>query len=478
MRLRGLGCLAFLVALLVLAGLWLRRGPRLFSPGPLSAQQLRGEPLGGVPNHAALEDRCEACHAPLQTQGLLCLQCHTRIQQEIEQQELHSRFARPLACRECHPDHRGRDADMLRTAWERLDHDLTGFSLRKHRLNYDRGPLLCQDCHTSWPVDDPLASVVPQCRTCHTQADPDFMARHVAAFSDRCLECHDGVDRMTTFDHAATRFPLEGAHAQARCESCHEGGRFEGTPTACQACHQEPEVHRGLFPSTCADCHTPQAWTPARLDGRPFDHGATGFSLVRHRQDPVTGQAITCLNCHAREGLAFLPESCVQCHRQRDARFMDQHLATYGPACLQCHDGVDRMADFDHAQVFPLEGAHARLECQACHRQFRFRGTPRECRQCHTEPDFHRGLFGQQCQYCHTSQAWTPARLRLHPFPLEHGGNPATNCAVCHPGNRYVRYTCYGCHEHTPEGIRRTHLAAGVSETELPQCIACHPQGE
>ena len=39
------------------------------------------------------------------------------------------------------------------------------------------------------------------------------------------------------FDHFRTRFPLVGAHERITCQSCHQGGLFEGTPTRCVLCH-------------------------------------------------------------------------------------------------------------------------------------------------------------------------------------------------------------------------------------------------
>ena len=39
------------------------------------------------------------------------------------------------------------------------------------------------------------------------------------------------------FDHLTPGFELTGAHLGARCESCHVGGVFKGTPTQCVGCH-------------------------------------------------------------------------------------------------------------------------------------------------------------------------------------------------------------------------------------------------
>lgn len=418
MRRRGCGYLGgLMLGLLAVLGVLLLWGKRAFSPGPLSAQRVHGTPLGGVTSHADLETQCGACHRPFQSHAALCLQCHTAIAQEMQSQGLHARFPEPQQCRTCHPEHRGRNADLLEPALGRFNHDLTRFSLRKHVLRYDLTAMTCQDCHTAFPDMD-RAALLQACRGCHTQANPDFMQRHVQAFHVRCLECHDGLDSMAQFDHSTTRFPLEGRHQEIRCEVCHAGAVFKGLPSQCHDCHKEPDVHRGLFTDPCYTCHNPNGWTPALWQGRPFDHHAqTGFSLKHHRKDPDTGQAITCRACHAGPDFAsFQTETCIACHQKRDADFINRHIRQYGRACLQCHDGVDRMRGFDHAQVFPLRGAHAQLACQACHINFRFQGIPNQCSGCHEEPDLHRGLFGLKCMYCHTEEAWHPAQLRLHLF--------------------------------------------------------------
>ena len=129
-----------------------------------------------------------------------------------------------------------------------------------------------------------------------------------------------------------------------------------------------------------------------------------------------------------------------------------------------------------HERFFPLAGRHAGLECAACHLEKKFIGTPSECVQCHAEPDVHAGFFGLQCQYCHTAQAWTPAQLRYHNFPLDHGDQGESACQVCHPAN-YSEYTCYGCHDHQPEPIAGSHQQADIRLESLVNCIECHADG-
>jgi hypothetical protein len=174
----------------------------------------------------------------------------------------------------------------------------------------------------------------------------------------------------------------------------------------------------------------------------------------------------------------FSQDTCIECHGQDPERpdFMAPHQERFGSTCLDCHDGVDRLSDFDHTAFFPLEGAHAELACEGCHKDKVFQGTPSECVRCHAEPEIHAGAFGLACQNCHSAQAWTPAQLQYHAFPLDHGGQGEIACQTCHL-DAYVQYTCYGCHDHQPEAIRESHLRAGVTEAELPACTECHPAG-
>ncbi|MFI3185772.1 MAG: hypothetical protein QX198_07300, partial [Methylococcaceae bacterium] len=54
-------------------------------------------------------------------------------------------------------------------------------------------------------------------------------------------------------------------------------------------------------------------------------------------------------------------------------------------------------------------------------------------------------------------------------------GDHHTRCGTCHVGNDYSHYTCYGCHEHSPESIRREHIKEGIPNFE--NCVQCHRSG-
>jgi hypothetical protein len=285
---------------------------------------------------------------------------------------------------------------------------------------------------------------------------------------------------MINFNHSSTGWVLEGNHNQKKCTDCHSTDKIKDAPTECKECHAEPNLHRGQFTQSCDTCHTPQGWSPAKLDEQPFAHlTTTGFSLALHQTD-YSNQAITCISCHPSDMKILDIQTCINCHTQHDTQFMSDHQQQYGSECLTCHDGVDRLSNFDHNTFFPLEAKHASIQCDACHADKAFRGTPSECYQCHQEPDIHAGVFGFKCYYCHTADAWSPATLQQHNFPLNHGAddqNAQLQCDTCH-GLNYIDYTCYNCHDHQPDEIAHSHQSLTLPEPELATCSNCHPSGK
>lgn len=492
----SIACTAVLLAGLAFA-MW-RSGNQIFSPGKVSAKEMEGVTLDGFSSHAEFEGDCARCHAPLSTtQDVLCVQCHTGVQDQIASgQGIHGRKDSANRCFACHLEHRGRQFDPSAAARIRFDHSLANFSLVKHQVDYAVAPLDCAACHRD---DQAFSSDQESCRNCHADHDLAFTLQHVSDYGPDCQGCHDGLDTLSQFAHDPADFSLKGKHSALFCADCHgrNGPAFRGAvgssltfqsfreiSPACTRCHREPDIHRGVFKDECQECHNQEAWSPATLDGQPFDHASgTHFSLARHGAD-YQGRAMDCRDCHGSNlRAAFDLQVCVDCHSRGSdpqggdpALFMAEHVDQFGPACLDCHDGVDRLSNFDHAQVFPLEGAHAAIQCTDCHQDRVFKGTPGQCVGCHAEPEIHAGSFGLECQYCHSVEAWTPASLRLHTFPLDHGGQGEVACTTCHVAE-YSAFTCYGCHEHQPTAIQEEHIEEGISVDELPACAQCHPAG-
>jgi hypothetical protein len=465
----------FTAVILLLIGFAIRRtGHLMFSPGALSGLEGNNPPLNGFSTHAAFEEDCQACHQPLKhSQDELCTECHLSTLEQLQNQSgTHGKLPTSVECSSCHQDHRGRDFDLLEPALEKFDHTRTTFSLIHHQINFDTTPMKCSNCH----ANREFTGETRVCMECHEAEGRFNLNDHSQDFGDSCLACHDGQDRMLPFDHQETRFPLEGQHRNITCTACHERLEFNLPSQTCDGCHKEPAVHAGLFDPECAICHTPEAWSPVIFNGETFSHSEnTRFNLVLHGQD-FSGNPLFCGSCHDGDYQDFAISTCVACHAEDDAQFMNAHEEKFGAGCLDCHDGVDRMHEFDHANVFVLEGRHEEIVCSSCHENQDWVGLSTNCVDCHAEPEIHFGLFGLECEYCHNSRAWAPAQLKFHIFPLDHGEKAANDCTACHL-DTYVDYTCYGCHEHQPEDIFEEHTEAGILAADIPLCQDCHPIG-
>lgn len=280
---------------------------------------------------------------------------------------------------------------------------------------------------------------------------------------------------------------LSHAEFEGDCTRCHQP--WSGVASErCEQCHRAISEQRisksnlhGHLPvnAACQQCHTEHKGRSANITSfaqSDFEHDlVTDFSLARHTIN-YDGSMITCDSCHAQKQYDPLLINCVDCHNEADYAFVDNHIAFYGEECQACHDGLDTMIGFDHAQIFPLDGAHILLECASCHVTPVLSGTPNECSGCHVEPDIHAGSFGLDCVRCHTTMAWLPAQLSQHTFPFDHGDQGRVDCQVCHTTS-YAEYTCYDCHAHEAAETRADHLEEGILESELENCIACHPTG-
>ncbi len=278
---------------------------------------------------------------------------------------------------------------------------------------------------------------------------------------------------------------LSHAEFEQECHLCHDA--WNGVDSSlCVECHDsilfEQETRSGLHgrlsgTQLCINCHTDHRGIGGILtvfDVSDFPHdSATDFMLIHHSED-YYGDSIVCEDCHPSRPILAAAIECMECHDAHDPSFVQEHIALFGTDCLECHDGRDAMSTFEHGQVFPLDGSHTTLTCDACHDRKLETASIRECVDCHAEPEIHLGLFGEDCRRCHTSTAWIPAQLNQHVFPLDHGGQGKIDCLTCHQDS-YARYSCYGCHEHDPQEIIDEHEEEEILVIE--DCISCHPKG-
>lgn len=229
-------------------------------------------------------NRCERCHtlqgfrpstftltrheeARFKLQGshlaVACNECHKPLPGPDLEKVVRYRFD-DRSCTACHRNpHGGQFAARMRTAagqqrgceichslssWKELskfDHASTEFELvGAHRA------VACADCHRPPNLETTIANVdfraAPKnCEQCHKDVHGGQFAG--AGQVTRCAACHNTYKwKPSLFDHNHTRFALEGAHQNVRCERCHTNVRkvngsdvlfYKPAPTECAACH-------------------------------------------------------------------------------------------------------------------------------------------------------------------------------------------------------------------------------------------------
>ena len=316
------------------------------------------------PPHESLPTTCQDCHSeghwvpaelsfghPWPLEGaharLLCASCHVG-EPPVYQDT-------PQACVGCHQD----------------DYD------RSPEPGHDAFPTTCQDCHSTeqwvpalstldhpWPLEGAHAQA--SCLGCHVGNPPVYQSTptvcvgcHQAdydrnafeghdAFPTVCQDCHTNDKWVPAqFDHT---WPLEGAHAQAACSSCHTGDPavYEGTPTVCVDCHQSdydrsPYLGHSDFPTTCGDCHSTDAWSPATGGNHP------------ENAFPIESGA------HSK-----YRNDCASCHRPE----LGSSVGGENADCVGCHDGDHTRAEMDDKHRGEPEypnGAAPPNFCVDCH---------------------------------------------------------------------------------------------------------------
>jgi hypothetical protein len=452
--------------------------------------------------------------------GLMCQQCHKAEhipdveRRPIKIRDLNRTFlGLSRDCLSCHKDpHRGqlgRHCLQCHTlsGWK----NATGFnhSKTKFPLTGTHVRVACVKCHKlegrGEAVPKYTGLLFDKCTACH--ADP-----HRGAFKADCESCHttgawkpvSAITLSARFDHAKTKYPLAGKHAEVRCSTCHHGQAF-GLPLAhekCADCHK-PDPHRGQFRArkeggACEACHTVEGFKSAKFG--VAEHAATAYPLEgRHA-------AVPCAKCHLPAGLETLYKvkhsHCTDCHA-------DIHRGQFaGPPydnrCESCHTvksftpstfSLDR-----HGKTrFPLAGGHVAVACGDCHQAKKplgtalpvpYRFSDLSCTGCHEDP--HSGQFAERmkkagpegiaigCEACHSTKTWAEISRFDHSTTAFHlvGSHRGVSCRSCHkPPNleltmRNVIFKsspgrCEGCHE----DIHANQFARNGAN---PGCAECH----
>lgn len=188
------------------------------------------------------------------------------------------------------------------------------------------------------------------------------------------------------------------------------------------------------------------------------------------------------------EGHAELATDCFACHAA--------WRGASSSRCTGCHAVAE--VGLKTTKGVPIAGGTIKrsfhqelveLDCMACHgdhqgsrptRRSRkafshglLKAAARErCASCHAAPAdaMHREREAG-CGQCHQVSAWKPATFdHDRHFVLDR--DHQASCDTCHPDADYGRYSCYGCHEHSPAKVRKEHVEEGIRDFE--RCVACH----
>ena len=118
-------------------------------------------------------------------------------------------------------------------------------------------------------------------------------------------------------------------------------------------------------------------------------------------------------------------------------------------------------------RFWPLTGKHLEINCQACHTQGIYAGTPNQCAGCHLQdaPAL-RHPFPTTCDLCHNTQVWKQVSF-------SHSVMVTTDCKSCHfsdaPVNHYPGQ-CSACHSTAAwKPASFNHAVAGATD-----CLSCH----
>ncbi|MDH5633297.1 MAG: class III cytochrome C family protein [Gammaproteobacteria bacterium] len=282
------------------------------------------------------------------------------------------------------------------------------------------------------------ADLTGDCFACHTP--------FLRSAPENCIACHklDDIGIRTTtgkkIEKKPGQVPFHQRLMESDCVACHSDHqgvkvyrlihRFshdllkESGREQCKACHDKPDdtLHQPIT-MNCNACHETGKWTPAA-----FDH---------NRYFTQSGS-----------------RDCLDCHKPYDDRLHRNSRA----ACDSCHTTREWVpAKFDHRSYF--SATNDRL-CSGCHATL--------------DDRLHRQLRGS-CDSCHTIEAWKPATFD-HDDYFRFDRHHDTECETCHTGHDYSKYTCYGCHEHSPAGVREEHMEEGIRD--FSQCTECHRSGD
>jgi hypothetical protein len=412
-----------------------------------------------ISGHAKLEAKCEECHVKFNkdAQNKLCKDCHKEVKADVlDKKGFHGRLDSEKDCKECHTDHKGRNAKIVLLDVNKFDHDKTDYPLKGAHQKQDK--VKCKDCHKP---EKKYREAPLECNGCHQKDD-----KHKGSLGKECTNCHTETNwKEAKFDHSKTKFALTGKHVDVKCNKCHAKGPtdYKGASVECISCHKKDDKHKGNYGKKCETCHVDRSWKKIT-----FDHDReTKYKLLGKHIE------VKCMSCH-KEPLykkgSKTPTDCNSCHKKDD-----KHKGNFGPKCETCHYETDwKKINFDHDKdtKYPLKFKHKDVKCVTCHTGKLYgQKLAMDCYSCHKKDDdkTHKLMLGKKCESCHTERDWKKetydhARSR---FPLL-GLHQTVDCKKCHKTQLYkdTPLDCYSCHKKDDDKTHKLRLGK--------KCETCH----
>ncbi|MFA7317330.1 MAG: cytochrome c3 family protein [Sulfuricella sp.] len=426
--------------------------------GAASAESFEKALMPGevIQGHFKYELDCNKCHQSFDkaAQPRLCAECHKEIAADLSSKtRMHGRLEDKV-CRNCHTEHKGRNARIAVLDKDRFDHGRTDFPLKgAHR----DARLKCAGCHVAKAR---FRDAPRLCNDCHRKDDQEN--GHKGGLGKQCENCHDEKSwKDARFDHEKTKFPLAGGkHADAKCSGCHADKTYKNTPLDCNVCHKKDDQekgHKGNYGAKCESCHNDKDWKELR-----FKHDTDTRYVLRGKHVQVK-----CNSCHVPEkGLLYkqkLPEKCIACHKKDEQE--KGHRGGLGEKCESCHNERGwKNSNFNHDDThFLLRDKHKEAKCDTCHKggvsgpNARLK-MEKACVACHRKDDQakgHKGRYGNKCESCHNEKNWKGSLFdhdRDTKYKLKNKHKEA-RCDACHLPEKGALYQqhklesrCIACH--------------------------------
>ncbi len=321
-------------------------------------------------------------------------------------------------------------------------------------------------------------------------------------------------------------FELTDRHGEPECLKCHSDGRYTGTESTCQACHNIPPATEELlnqsflnmyallgetefqeeysyypdhFGEQCEDCHDSGSWEPVTFDHKGIVEciscHAEDISTVRILPDPIY--------LPWKDYLSFVEVISDPDHFPGDCQF--------------CHTSTTDWKDvwYTHDYIFECESCHLEQlpeshypgPCASCHSNYDYWPDAivnhehlEDCLVCHSTHVSDDHILGSQpgmCSTCHTTNSWNIQRYS-HVIQLscttchsKPSGHYSGDCSQCHNTRTWVpddffhsnAGDCQRCHNspenHYPGSCSTCHTTRGwrsisYDHAEVRECATCH----